>query len=309
MRAVEQQSSISPKLTQTWFSRPNALQQQVSQAQVGGNVLLPPSYHPSGPPSGHTLPTLADLTQGNQSAHHQQQTPYNTHPPPPNSGHSLPGLGHTLQQSPQAMLNQEREREARERERREMELMERQRHREELHMREQEQMNRERELAERAHREQLQHHPVQSHTGSIPIHQPVASKVPNTIHGPNGLLSNLGSGSLPSNTIPASNGPSGLFNLGSQQQESAPRPAYLHPNAPPPPPQSIAGFAGPGPSPMPGHAAIGQQQPILNVSLYDIVTVLQRIDLDLNRMRLAILIKSRSGLMTNQMSTTDFWTS
>jgi paired amphipathic helix protein Sin3a len=251
--------------------RPGAPQQQVSQPQVGGNVLLPQSYHPAGPSSNHTLPTLADLTQGGQSVHHQH-TPYNTHPPPSNTGHSLPGLGHTLQQSPQGMLNQEREREARERERREIEMMERQRQREELHMREQEQMNRDRELAERAHREQLQHHPVQNHTGSIPIHQPVASKVPNTIHGPNGLLSNLGSGSAPANSNPASNGPSGLFSMASQQQESTPRPAYLHANAPPPPPQPIPGFAGPGPSPMPGHAAIGQQQPILNVSALEIVT-------------------------------------
>lgn len=165
------------------------------------------------------------------------------------------------------MLNQDRDREARDRERREMEMIERQRQREEFHMREQEQMNRDRELAERAHQEQLQNHPVQSHTGSIPIHQPVASKVPNTIHGPNGLLSNLGSGGAPPNTIAASNGATGLFGVGSQQQESTPRPAYLHTNAPPPPQQPIPGFAGPGPSPMPGHAAIGQQQPILNVGV------------------------------------------
>jgi paired amphipathic helix protein Sin3a len=145
--------------------------------------------------------------------------------------------------------------------------MERQRQREEMqHLRE-EHMNRERELAERAHREQLQHHPVQSHTGSIPIHQPVASKVPNTIHGPNGLLSNLGSGSGPGSSAAATNGSSGLFSIGSQQQESAPRPAYLHQTGPPPPPQQMPGFVGPGPSPMPGHAVIGQQQPILNVSV------------------------------------------
>lgn len=168
------------------------------------------------------------------------------------------------------MLNQERERDVRERERRELDMIERQRQRDELHMREHEQMSRDRELAERAHREQLQHHPVQSHTGSIPIHQPVASKVPNTIHGPNGLLSNLASGSVTANSIPASNGPSALFIIGSQQQESTPRPAYLHPNPPPPPPQPMPGFAGPGPAPMPGHAAIGQQQPILNVSVSNI---------------------------------------
>lgn len=169
------------------------------------------------------------------------------------------------------MLNQDREMEARERTRRQMIMMERQRNDAELHMREQEQMNRDRELAERTHREQLQHQPVQSHTGSIPIHQPVASKVPNTIHGPNGLLSDLGSGSAPANSMPASNGPTGLFSAGSQQQESAPHPAYLHSNAPPPPPQSMPGFVGSGASPTPGHAAIGQQQPILNVSVFEII--------------------------------------
>jgi paired amphipathic helix protein Sin3a len=169
------------------------------------------------------------------------------------------------------MLHQDREREARERERREIEMMERQRQRDEMHMREQQDhMNRERELVERTHREQLQHHPVQSHTGSIPIHQPVASKVPNTIHGPNGLLSNLGSGSGPGSSAGATNGSSGLFSIGSQQQESTPRPAYLHQTGPPAPPQQMPGFVGPGPSPMPGHAAIGQQQPILNVSLLDL---------------------------------------
>lgn len=227
--------ALRQELTQANNS-PGAPQQQVSQSQVGGNVLLAPSYHPAGPSSGHTLPTLADLTQGNQAVHHQP-SPYNTHPPPPNTGHSLPGLGHTLQQ-PQSMLSQEREREARELERHE--IMGGQR----LH-------------------EQPQRHPVQSHRGSIPIHQPVASKVPNTIHGPNGLLSGLSSGGISANANPVSSGP---FSVGSQQQETTPRPAYLHQNPPPPPPQSMLGFAGPGPSPMPGHAVIGQQQPILNVS-------------------------------------------
>ncbi len=270
-------------------------QQQVSQSQVGGNVLLPPSYHPSGPSSGHTLPTLADLTQGNQPIHHQPSQ-YNTHPPPPNTGHSLPGLGHTLQQSPQRIVNQDRERELRE-QRREMEMIERQRQREEMHMREQEQLNREqlnrdRELADRAHhRDHMQHHPVQNHAGSIPIHQPVASKVPNSIHGPNGLLSTLGSGSAPAKSIPASNGPSALFTMGSQQQESTPRPAYLHQSGPPSQLQQMPGFAGPAPSPMPAHAVIGQQQPILNVSMLEIALTLQCIDIYDHRMHLVIWTK------------------
>lgn len=263
IEAVISPPTYDQKLT-GGYSRPSAPHQQVSQPQVAGNVLLPTSYHPPIPAGSHPLPTLTDLNQGNQSVHHPSPS-YNTHPPPPNTVHSLPGLGHTLQQSTHPMLTQEREREIRERERRDMEMIDRQRHREELHMREQEQINRDRDLAERAHQEQLHNHTVQSHTGSIPIHQPVASKVPNTIHGPNGLLSSLGSGVASTNIMTASNAPTNLFNVGIQQQDTTPRPAYLHQNPPPPPPQQVmSGFVGPGPSPMP---AIGQQQPILNVSI------------------------------------------
>jgi hypothetical protein len=39
-----------------------------------------------------------------------------------------------------------------------------------------------------------QQHPVHGHTNSIPIHQPFASRVLNSIHGTNGLLSDIGSG-------------------------------------------------------------------------------------------------------------------
>ncbi|KAM7222577.1 hypothetical protein V8F06_002071 [Rhypophila decipiens] len=74
--------------------------------------------------------------------------------------------------------------------------------RERDHEREREQRERERDRddAERQHREPYQptapHH---STAGSIPIHQPVASRVANTIHSPGGLLANHG-GSAP--TIP-----------------------------------------------------------------------------------------------------------
>lgn len=243
-------------------------QQQPSQPQLGGaNILLPHSYQQPGPPNGHTLPTLADLTQANQNPQHHP-TPYNTHPPPPNASHTLPPPGNTLQQSPQGLASQDRERDARERERRGLEIIDSQR-RQEQQMREQEQLNREREQTERAHREQLQHRSVQSHPGSIPIHQPVASNIPNSIHGTNGLLSTMASASGPAPTTNANSMPAVPHNA-VQQQENAPRPTYLAQTVPaaPLPPQSMPTFAGPipGPATMPVHAAVGQQQPILNVS-------------------------------------------
>lgn len=176
--------------------------------------------------------------------------------------------------SPQS-INRERERDSRERE-----LIERQRQ-EELAHREREQREREREQLDRQQREQ-QHHPVQSHTGSIPLHQPVANKVPNSIHGPNGLLSNLGGN--PSNGPPpqssmqssgggggsggggAGGGPAGIF--GPQMRHGEGTPGSFMQNPSGPPAQSMLGFGASGPQISGNVAALTQgQQPILNVSI------------------------------------------
>ena len=275
------------------------IQQQGPPQQVAAPV-LPPPYHPSTQPGGHSLPTIADLAAGGPSAHHQP-SPYNTHPPPPPPApsNSLPSLGQSMtHQSPPGFMSRDREyqemreREIRERElQRQIELEHREREARDRHERDRE---REREHMERMHREQQQQqqqqqqqhhahqHPVQSHTGSIPIHQPVASKVPNSIHGPNGLLSNIGSGQITaaSNTQAASGGGGGgsIFGMQSQPAGNPPRQTtFLHQQVGPPLSQPGPGFMGagpapgPGPSPMPGQAALGQgQQPILNVSLFPV---------------------------------------
>ncbi|KAK3694685.1 hypothetical protein B0T22DRAFT_78657 [Podospora appendiculata] len=71
--------------------------------------------------------------------------------------------------------------------------------------------DRERDEAERQHREPYQpaapHH---SSAGSIPIHQPVASRISSTIHSPGGLLANHG-GSAPPIPIGAPSGPAPGF--------------------------------------------------------------------------------------------------
>lgn len=160
--------------------------------------------------------------------------------------------------SPQS-INRERERDSRERE-----LIERQRQ-EELAHREREQREREREQLDR--QREPQHHPVQSHTGSIPLHQPVANKVPNSIHGPNGLLSNLGGNAPngPQGSMQSSSGPAGIFGSQMRHGEGTPGSFMQHPAGPPA--QAMLGFGASGPQITGNVAALTQgQQPILNVS-------------------------------------------
>lgn len=60
------------------------------------------------------------------------------------------------------------------------------------------------------HREQYQSAPHQSNTGAIPIHQPVASRLPGAMHSPGGLLANHG-GIPPAGPLGAPTGPGNAF--------------------------------------------------------------------------------------------------
>ncbi|KAJ5698661.1 hypothetical protein N7462_000666 [Penicillium macrosclerotiorum] len=236
--------------------------QQGPASQPSGPVLPPPAgpYHTPGQSGGHSLPGLAELSQSHGAPH--QPSSYGPHPPGPShgSGHSLPGIGQAMSHASPQSLNRERERDSRERE-----MLERQRQEGMAH-REREQREREQMERQQMERQRGDHHPVQSHTGSIPLHQPVASKVPNSIHGPNGLLSNLGANppNGPQGNVQSSGGPGGLFG-GPQMQhgEGTPRSYMQHPGAPP-----MMGYNGPGQQ-IPGNvAALAQgQQPILNDAL------------------------------------------
>ncbi|KAI2786008.1 hypothetical protein POX_h09773 [Penicillium oxalicum] len=229
--------------------------QQAPASQPSGPVLPPPGgpYHPGGQ-SGHSLPGLAELSQSHGAPH--QHSPYGQHPAGPShgAGHPLPGIGQAMSHASPQSMNRERERDSRERE-----ILERQRQEEMAH-REREQM--ERQQMER----QREHHPVQSHTGSIPLHQPVASKVPNSIHGPNGLLSNLATNAPngPQPNVQGGAGPGVIFGGPPMPHgEGAPRGYMQHPGGPP-----MMGYNGPGQQ-IPGNvAALAQgQQPILNDAL------------------------------------------
>ena len=76
---------------------------------------------------------------------------------------------------------------------------------------------REREYNERQERDRQQREqygpapPHQNNTGSIPIHQPVASRLPGAIHSPGGLLANHGGAPPPSGPLGAPSGPGNAF--------------------------------------------------------------------------------------------------
>ena len=147
-----------------------------------------------------------------------------------------------------------------------------------------EQQQREQQQREQLQREQLlqleqqreQHQsPRENHTGAIPIQQPVASRVPATLHGPNGILNDQhpGVGAVTSQSLAslgAPNGSGNVFGNGAQaQNENSLRP-FPQQVTQGHPPQQIPGFSSaPTPQQLPtGIGALAQgQQPILNDAL------------------------------------------
>lgn len=154
-------------------------------------------FYSSNSQTAHSIAGLAGLgqslppgSQGHPASTLQSAGVLPQAPVPQPPGYSLPALGQTMQQ-PSMQQGLDRDREIRQMELREREVRERQRHQDELTQREREREQQERETRERQQRESQPH---QNHTGSIPIHQPVASKVSTAIHGPGGLLSTIGPG-------------------------------------------------------------------------------------------------------------------
>jgi paired amphipathic helix protein Sin3a len=110
-------------------------------------------------------------------------------------------------QPPHGPPNPEHEREMEEHRERERQIL---RQQEEVAQREREHVDRERE-AQRQHREYHQPAPPHQNTaGGIPLHQPVASRLPGAIHSPGGLLANHG-GVAQAGPLGAPNGPGNVF--------------------------------------------------------------------------------------------------
>ena len=117
--------------------------------------------------------------------------------------------------------------------------------------------------------------PRENHTGAIPIQQPVASRVPATLHGPNGILNDQhpGVGAAPSQPLAAlgaPNGPGNVYGNGVQAQNDNSLRPFAQQVTQGLPPQQTPSFSNAAtPQQLPtGMAALSQgQQPILNDAL------------------------------------------
>lgn len=145
-------------------------------------------------------------------------------------------------------------------------LEERQRQQEAMMQREH---DRDRDMRQAVEQQQSPH---ENHTGSIPLQQPVASRIPSTLHGPNGILSTSSNASVGLNQLAAPPagllGPGSVFTNGNTAHDSVGRVTMQHPGQPAPPQQML--FLGPANAQQPsnGAGALSQgQQPILNDAL------------------------------------------
>ncbi|KAL9101497.1 MAG: hypothetical protein Q9163_003245 [Psora crenata] len=197
---------------------PNVEQPTIQQRPPGAFGLpnpqnLPPQLSPM--QSARGPPTVQ---------HPQQQSPTTLqhHSQPP---YGLPSLGPSMaQQPPQGPIQSEREHMERDQRDR---IRQEQIHQEMAHQRyeqESDRLNHHREMQarelqarEQQQREQLQS-PRENHAGAIPLQQPIASRVPATLHGPNGILNEQHlvspAHAQPHPPLGAPNGPVNIFGNG-----------------------------------------------------------------------------------------------
>ena len=226
--------------------------------------------------------------RGPPAPQQQQSPPVILHHPVQAPSYALPTLGPSLQQqqSPQAAMAIERdiERERQSDQQVQQEIAQRRydQETEMLHQQQREQQQREQQQREQLQREQLQQReqqqreqhqsPRENHTGTIPIQQPVASRVPATLHGPNGILNDQhpGVGAAPSQPLPvlgALNGPSNVFVQAPNDNSLRPFAQQVTQGLPPQQLLSFSGAATPQQLTT-GIGALSQgQQPILNDAL------------------------------------------
>ena len=258
------------------------------------SVLSGPFF--SGQPNGHSLPSSQGIppvasiqsTRGPPVPQQQQQQspPGIQHHSVQAPGYPLPALGPSLQQqqSPQAAMVMEADVERERYTEQQMQLESAQRRYDQeteiLHQQQREQQ-REQQQREQLQREHLQQQreqhqsPRENHTGAIPIQQPVASRVPATLHGPNGILNDQhpGVGAAPPQPLTALGAPTGpgnVFANGVQAQNDNSLRPFAQQTAQSLPPQQLLGFSN-ATTPQQLSTGIGAlsqgQQPILNDAL------------------------------------------
>lgn len=129
----------------------------------------------------------------------------------------------------------------------------------------------------REQQQQLENHQSQleNHTGAITIQQPVASRVPATLHGPNGILNDQNPAGAapqpqPTITLGAPSGPGNVFSNGVQTSNEASLRPFAQQATQTMPSQQMLGFthaANPQQLPNGGTHVSQGQQPILNDAL------------------------------------------
>ena len=228
------------------------------------------------------MPPVASIQPARGPPAPQQSPPHILHHPVQAPSYALPTLGPSLQQqqSPQAAIGMEREieRERHSDQQVQQEIAQRRYDQETeiLHQQQREQQQREqlqREQLQQREQHQRERHqsPRENHTGAIPIQQPVASRVPATLHGPNGILNDQhpGVGAAPSQplaTLGAPNAPGTVFAQAQTDNSSRPFAQQVTQGLPP---QQLINFSGAAtPQQGPTGIALSQgQQPILNDAL------------------------------------------
>ena len=238
------------------------------------------------------MPPVASIqsaSRGPPATQQQQSPPGISHHPIPTPSYALPTLGPSIQQqqSPQAAISMEREieRERLAEQHKQQEIAQRRYDEETEILHQQREHQREQQQREQMHREQLQQReqqqreqhqsPRENHTGAIPIQQPVASRVPATLHGPNGILNDQHPGvgaasSQPLVALGAPNGPGNVYGNGMQAQNDNSLRPFAQQVTQGLPPQQAPGFSNAAtPQQLPtGIGALSQgQQPILNDAL------------------------------------------
>ena len=232
----------------------------------------------AGQASTHHISNSTPIGPGSPPQGAQGQPPFQQQHSPPTIQHQLAAPGFNLpalssaiqQQKPSVQALQEIDREhARERE---LEIERRQQQEQML----QREIDRENELREQ---QREQHHsPLENHAGAITIQQPVASRIPATLHGPNGILNHqhVGSNVVP-NSLPAPlgvpSGPVNIFGNGIQpNREASPRSTLIQQGQQMITPQQMLNPVGPDAMQhLPAALSQGAQQPILNVSLFNVL--------------------------------------
>ena len=143
----------------------------------------------------------------------------------------------------------------------------RQFHEAEIRDMEERQRMHEQELREQHRMSERQRSPPEAHAASIPLQQPTASRVPQGLHGPNGLLSANPSTGL-GNTLGAPSGPGNVFAANPPAHEGVGG-VYMQPGPAPQQHVSVTSGAVQPPQPMAngGPGVNGGQQPILNDAL------------------------------------------